>query len=752
MSGCPAARRRLVPPGRLWRLIGGSRGGFALCVPLILAAAPSRETLLASSAALMFSTPEHCRLSDLAFGLAIRNAQFRISEQRNSTPPELRDAFTAPIATIDSAANLLAGTYRALRIGEDLAADCDPRKTKPDSLRRSYGALVGMVDAALSPLAFRAGATTDELDLLASNPQSATTNQWPKDWSSVHAVARQNGAWVRAMRSNSEHFGGAAAEAVQLWHRAALREASDGRLWAALYYEAFASHYLQDLFAPGHIRAPRTAIGDMEAASIHDFFNRAGVEFVIDWPTLVARLLLDSSRQPTPSGLATGIGKADASLQTFLESEGLSRSGRTSGSAINSRDTVRFYGDGDLHRSHIQELFITLVTANSIVEVLNAFTNRTMPPDPILVFSQWSGYRLVEPKLIQGDRGGTRREWEYPVLTTAFGAYRPMLATGPVPQDDVIDLVVALRAPLGSALSRSAANVRLGVTTPSVNPLRYVGKRIEKPGSVVRAFIDLDFPSERSRGLGLGVDYSAPFIAGIHDLSWGWRAGCRIYGTAIATPLVPCHASLRMTAAYSVVALSAAAGFDLAESINPAANLRHQFGLELGLHASGPANRINVGRATDTLETQGAMWLAVRTIKSPVNDLGSVRYSIGAILRGRDRPLGRRIEIGWTPSQERVLTKRGPFHNRLPFIDVAPGVEIAPLAFWGNTTPLWTWFAPAVGVHCIAASPCVRKSSAVTVGYEIGAGFAKGPLKLEAGLGNRGSTLSPFLSLALLGR
>ena len=55
-----------------------------------------------------------------------------------------------------------------------------------------------------------------------------------------------------------------------------------GDLRLALVYSAFAIHFLEDFFAPGHIRAPRSSLHDAAAMNIHDRFNRRGQCFILE--------------------------------------------------------------------------------------------------------------------------------------------------------------------------------------------------------------------------------------------------------------------------------------------------------------------------------------------------------------------------------------------------------------------------------------------------------------------------------------
>jgi hypothetical protein len=63
---------------------------------------------------------------------------------------------------------------------------------------------------------------------------------------------------------NIDHFGAEARLTYNAGHTLALDVASQGDLQKAYAINAFADHYLQDSFAAGHIRVPRSALYSIE--------------------------------------------------------------------------------------------------------------------------------------------------------------------------------------------------------------------------------------------------------------------------------------------------------------------------------------------------------------------------------------------------------------------------------------------------------------------------------------------------------
>ncbi len=170
----------------------------------------------------------------------------------------------------------------------------------------------------------------------------------------------------RALSVDDDHFQGQALTNFELFHALAVHLATRGQgiagshetgsLLSGVLVNSFASHYLQDLFAPGHIVTPRYALHDAIAAGMHDKFNILGARFIVDqrrWTKLVE--LLDS----IPKG-------------SVLEQElHLDKDDRRA--AFASTKPIQLWGDGDLWRSPDEELLLTLLTARSLVDVFESY-------------------------------------------------------------------------------------------------------------------------------------------------------------------------------------------------------------------------------------------------------------------------------------------------------------------------------------------------------------------------------------------
>lgn len=179
----------------------------------------------------------------------------------------------------DRAQTFIKDTY-----GKCLAA---PRLQEITSLRSgcpfsstsvSFGDLVALVDYVRDP--------NDFLDL--GGFQSAA----PDVFLNENRIERLRKNFVQAVHSahnDLNHYQDRALSSFWIWHRIARQEAGapgGGHLRLALFYSAYSIHFLEDFFAPGHIRTPRADLHDAFAMNIHDRFNKCGQSFKVEAKTL----------------------------------------------------------------------------------------------------------------------------------------------------------------------------------------------------------------------------------------------------------------------------------------------------------------------------------------------------------------------------------------------------------------------------------------------------------------------------------
>ena len=166
-------------------------------------------------------------------------------------------------------------------------------------------------------------------------------------------------------------------------HRSAMDEARDGRIFHALVYNAMSDHYLNDFFAPGHVTTQRENSHDMVSLAMHDWANRAGACFKIEWSTELGEVLdfLDHYDLELLAEIREDVELADANLSecgntSVFSVKGLNQEElqqATIASLRDSHDTIYLKGDGRLLRNPRQKLFILLVQVRSIVEVIESY-------------------------------------------------------------------------------------------------------------------------------------------------------------------------------------------------------------------------------------------------------------------------------------------------------------------------------------------------------------------------------------------
>lgn len=321
-----------------------------------------------------FDYAAHCRMSNRALRLAAN----RVAAPLRSDDPR-RDS---------------------LFVLQRHAGDAACRDASPRPRTFAYGEWVAQVDWATSPA-----------DFFVTPVPGAGSNWSFPDTVPVDAIRRIVNLPMqdyRVLHENCEHFGATALYSFQLWHTHAIQEAGSGRLNAALVYQAFADHYLEDLFAPGHIFSPRSGLNDVLAGGIHNAYNRRGAFYNPDRTSELSAYVSDT----------TGVGDKlqpsfDSVTRLVCNAQGLVNCVRGL-----ENDTIPFYGDNQLGRSAAQELFITLVIARSLEDVLRAWAPAPGGPPPSDTFEQvrWCGYDMPPSR-------GARREWTSPNVVLPFGHY-----------------------------------------------------------------------------------------------------------------------------------------------------------------------------------------------------------------------------------------------------------------------------------------------------------------------------------------
>lgn len=100
-----------------------------------------------------------------------------------------------------------------------------------------------------------------------------------------------------ALHRNDLHFQSGTLCVYKKLHEQAVARAAARAYDDALYFEAVALHFLQDFLAAGHFVTPRGHLHDAVAGSLHDHFNRVGVEIEVTPPPAMSEEW--KARKPT---------------------------------------------------------------------------------------------------------------------------------------------------------------------------------------------------------------------------------------------------------------------------------------------------------------------------------------------------------------------------------------------------------------------------------------------------------------------
>lgn len=363
---------------------------------------------------------EHCRVSNQGLLLAALRASGQPPGQPSGRegPPRLSDADVAR----------LRGVTRSSCRERAIRSRGGPRVSNGDADGDvSYGDMVALVDYTLSPLDFYLYLANDEA------ASHFTEGVLPEE--SLRALAQTPLDHLRAASNNDDHFQDRALFAYDFYHRFAVHLAAEGHLTSALVVNAYADHFLQDALAPGHVRTPRRHLHNAATIGLHDYYNGHGLIF---WPTRT-EALADLTDSGVPEELAPLFAVAGGSVGRYL--------------ALLEEMGFPMYGDGLMETSPAQHLYLVLLTARSVMDVLESYEAREAANS----FGEyrWSGYRAV------GDRRYS------PAVEIAFGEFRSledswMLAFVPVVGTSVGHQSLFRRGEGGSRLWAAAELFLLG--------------------------------------------------------------------------------------------------------------------------------------------------------------------------------------------------------------------------------------------------------------------------------------------------
>lgn len=159
---------------------------------------------------------------------------------------------------------------------------------------------------------------------------------------------------IMASKYNEDHFQGKTLTRFREFNDLAQLYALRGNLVWALVLNAFAAHYLEDFFAPGHVLTPRTEVNNISARALHDSWDKEGAQMRI-----------------------TTTGKLMDYLDIIKEMNGDAEEGVMAITALNG-NYMRIYGDGLLRKTPGQKELMIAEVAKTITAVFNAYKTHTV--------------------------------------------------------------------------------------------------------------------------------------------------------------------------------------------------------------------------------------------------------------------------------------------------------------------------------------------------------------------------------------
>lgn len=276
-----------------------------------------------------------------------------------------------------------------------------------------------------------------------------------------------------ASKYNEDHFGERTLTKFRQFHDLAQLYAIRGNLCLALVLNAFAVHYLEDFFAPGHLLSPRTDINNISALALHDMWNEKGAEISIN---MSAELMdyLDIIKKMKQ------IGDSEEGVKALVDLNG---------------KYLTIYGDGLLNKSKGQKELLISEVAKTITAVIDAYKNHTL--------REFDSDYTVEVRTEKKSIPLVDMTYEYEEISPTFEdeAYVPVGRDYELARlVPIIEISPYMATPL-----RSGYNARWGLEVDLamyITPAMYVKPRMVEDSTAT------DFFETFMIGVALGYDYS----------------------------------------------------------------------------------------------------------------------------------------------------------------------------------------------------------------------------------------------------
>ncbi len=208
-----------------------------------------------------------------------------------------------------------------------------------------------------------------------------TGSFWPSNAATcnlayLETLSRDSFAMYGASHANFDHFQGRALFAFWFWHKQAVQLAREDNLFAGLMLEAYANHFLEDAFAPGHLLAPRDDTDhDMFTLTLHDFYNERGLTYLVGEPSQLADVArsLQAALANGPLTAATKKGVTPKQLTLTLSSANAFVEALTSKPA-----RIKCHGDANIARNPAQLPLVVTYCARAISDVVESYLSQKM--------------------------------------------------------------------------------------------------------------------------------------------------------------------------------------------------------------------------------------------------------------------------------------------------------------------------------------------------------------------------------------
>jgi hypothetical protein len=183
-----------------------------------------------------------------------------------------------------------------------------------------------------------------------------------------------------ALHRNGSHFQRGALDSYASLHAEAVQLAGEaGGCEKALYKEAIALHFLEDIFSAGHLVTPRAGFHDVVAGALHDQYNDKGVLAKVT----VGR---EDLRELVQKGIRLCV-------VTCFDDNAIAAFSNAKNDA-----NLEFLGDGHLSAKPEQALAIMIVSSRSIAEVIAPSESRSRVSVCFVPRSALSGLNINQPK------------------------------------------------------------------------------------------------------------------------------------------------------------------------------------------------------------------------------------------------------------------------------------------------------------------------------------------------------------------